>query len=191
MLGSVSFSKTKSLVLCLVVLMGTAGLPAFGKVFYSKTEAIELAFPDADRTERLNFVLTDAQVEAVQKLARTKLEKKIIAFHRGWKADELQGYALIDIHTVRTFSEALLVVLDATGMVQTVRTLAFHEPEDYLPPQRWLDQFKEKALSPELRLKGEIHGIAGATLSARAVTGSVRLTLALYEVLIRQAQPKE
>ena len=46
-----------------------------------------------------------------------------------------------------------------------------------------------RGLDAQLSLKGEIHGIAGATLSSRAVTRGVRRALAAYQVLI--ADPTE
>ena len=70
--------------------------------------------------------------------------------------------------------------------MRSLRVLAFYEPEEYLPTDRWLHQFDRKMLTERLALHGEIHGIAGATLSARAVTSGVRRALALYEVLLRQ-----
>jgi Na+-translocating ferredoxin:NAD+ oxidoreductase RnfG subunit len=64
--------------------------------------------------------------------------------------------------------------------------LAFHEPEDYLPPERWLRQFEEKSLGPGVQLRRDIHGISGATLSSQAVTNAVRLSLALFQLLIQE-----
>ena len=96
----------------------------------------------------------------------------------------MTGYAFIDLHTVRTLPEAFLVVLSPEGVVRTLRVLAFHEPVDYLPSARWYAQFDHKALRDSLRVGGDIHGIVGATLSARATTRGVRRALAFYEVLV-------
>jgi hypothetical protein len=64
--------------------------------------------------------------------------------------------------------------------------LAFYEPEEYLPAERWLRQFDQKALSPDLQLRRDIHGIAGATLTSHAVTSGVRKVLAFFRVLIHE-----
>jgi Na+-translocating ferredoxin:NAD+ oxidoreductase RnfG subunit len=69
--------------------------------------------------------------------------------------------------------------------VRTLRVLAFHEPLDYLPNERWYAQFDRKSLAEPLRVGGDVHGIVGATLSARATTRGVRRALALYEVLVQ------
>ena len=69
--------------------------------------------------------------------------------------------------------------------MRSLRVLAFHEPLDYLPADRWYAQFGDKSLSESLRLGGDVHGVVGATLSARATTRGVRRVLAYYEVLIQ------
>ena len=61
--------------------------------------------------------------------------------------------------------------------------LSFNEPEDYLPPPRWLDQFDGKALSKDLKPGLAVPNLSGATLTARAVSAAVRRTLALHAFL--------
>jgi len=159
---------------------------ARGDVFASANEALAAAFPGA-RIEERAVLLSDAQVHAVEQRAQAKLESRIATLHTAWQGDRVLGYAFIDVHQVRTQPEALLVVISPDGRVVQTRMLAFHEPQDYLPPARWLKQFEQRELTPELRVGGTVHGIAGATLSTRAVTNSVRRALALYEVLAAPA----
>jgi len=170
----------------LAILLSAAALalPAAAGVYHSQQEALELAFPDATRVEKKTHVLDDAQTQAVEDLARSKLESRLVSLYTGWNEGELLGYAIIDIHTIRTQPEAFMVVVDPAGTVRSLRVLAFYEPEDYLPPPRWLRQFESKKLDERLHLRADIHGIAGSTLSARAVTNGVRRALALIEVLV-------
>lgn len=163
------------------------GLPGTvrAKAFLSRTEAIEQAFPDADRVETRNYVLDDEQARAVEARAHAPLPSRLVTLYTGWKQGEVVGFAMIDVHTVRTMPEAFLVVISPEGEVRTLRMLAFYEPQEYLPPDRWLAQFDQQRLGRELQIHGRIHGIAGSTLSARAVTGGVRRALALYEVLVQ------
>jgi hypothetical protein len=162
-----------------------AGAPAAAKVFVSQSEALAAAFPDADRIEDETYVLTDAQAERIGAIAQAPLESKLVKIHRGVRGGEVLGYAVIDVHNVRTMPEAFMVVLTPEGSVRSVRVLAFHEPLDYLPTQRWYAQFEGKSLASALRIGGDIHGVVGATLSARATTRGVRRALAYYRVLIR------
>ena len=88
---------------------------------------------------------------------------------------------------MRTLPEAFLIVLSPEGAVRMLRVLAFHEPLEYKPSDRWYDQFEDKSLAEPLRLGADVHGVVGATLSARATTRGVRRALALYEVVVQNA----
>jgi hypothetical protein len=179
--------RSKRFVLALALALAAA--PAGGEVYLSQREALALAFPGADRIEKETTLLDDAQAAAVEKLSGAELESRLVTLHHGYRGDELLGHALIDVHTVRTLPEAFLVVLTPDGRVGNLRILAFYEPSEYKPPDRFLAQFDARTLDPELRLGGAIHGIAGSSLSARAVTTGVRRSLALYQVLVRTGGP--
>jgi Na+-translocating ferredoxin:NAD+ oxidoreductase RnfG subunit len=163
---------------------------ASGEVFASANEAIAEAFPGA-RIEKRAVLLNDAQAREVEQRALAKLESRIATLYTAWRDGRVLGYAFIDVHQVRTLPEALLVVISPDGRVAQTRMLAFHEPHDYLPSERWLKQFERGELGPELRVGGAVHGIAGATLSTRAVTNSVRRALALYAVLVAPSTAPE
>jgi hypothetical protein len=175
----------RSLGLAALLAAVCSGGGADAKVFHSRSEALDLAFPQADRVEGHTYALDDDQVARVEALARCPMDTKLVKLYTGWKGGEVVGYAFIDLHTVRTLPEAFLVVLDPEGSVRTLRVLAFHEPLDYLPHERWYAQFDRKSLAEPLRVGGDVHGIVGATLSARATTRGVRRALALYEVLVQ------
>ncbi len=179
---------TRALGLAVLLAAVCSGGGADAKVFYSRSEALDLAFPQADRVEGHTYALDDDQVARVETLARCPMDTKLVKMYTGWKGGEVVGYAFIDLHTVRTLPEAFLVVLDPEGAVRTLRVLAFHEPLDYLPAGRWYQQFERKSIDDPLRLGRDIHGILGATLSARAVSASVRRVLAFYEVLVRNGE---
>lgn len=171
--------------LVLLALVGAAA-PAGAQVFMTKEEALAWAFPGADRVDSESFVLTDDQVARVEARSRSKVASKLVTLYTGVKDGAPLGYAFIDVHTVRTLPEAFLVVLSPEGEVRRLRVLAFHEPREYMPPDRWLEQFEGKDGGAPLRLQRDIHGIAGATLSSQAVTGGIRRALALHEILVRQ-----
>ncbi len=178
--------RSRRIFLALLCLL-TVAAPASAEVFLSQREALALAFPGADRIEKQSTLLDDAQARTVERLSGAQLESRLVTLHAGWRGDELLGYALIDLHTVRTLPEAFLIVLSPEGRVTSLRLLAFYEPSEYKPSERFLAQFDARSLGPELRLGGAIHGIAGSSLSSRAVTTGVRRSLALYQVLVRGA----
>jgi hypothetical protein len=156
---------------------------AAGAVFHSRDEIADLAFPDCDRVETRDVFLSPEQRERIERAAGSALDGSFITIYEGYSSDRLVGYAMLDSHLVRTLPETLLVVLDASGAVAATYVMAFHEPPDYLPGDRWLGLLQEKRLSDDLRVGRSIVGITGATLTARAVVASVRRSLAIYEVL--------
>jgi hypothetical protein len=157
---------------------------ATGAVFHSRSEIADLAFPDCDHVETRDVFLSPEQRERIEHAAGSALDGALITIYEGYSGDRLVGYAMLDSHLVRTLPETLLVVLDASGSVEATYVMAFHEPPDYLPGDRWLRLFHDRRLSDDLRVGRAIVGITGATLSARAVVGSVRRSLAIYEVLL-------
>lgn len=167
-----------------LLLLGPA--VAYPKVFYAKDEALKLAFPDADQIEMRTLIMEDPELKKAQQMARTRIDSKIFTFYVGKKKGAITGYAAIDTHIVRTLPETFMVVLSPEGRVRTVVVLAFHEPQEYLPSERWLDQFRDKKLSTDLWVGRDVAGIAGSTLSSQAITQGVRKVLALFEILIKE-----
>jgi len=163
-------------------------ISSFSKVFYAKDEALKVAFPEADRVEMRTFILKNAEIQRAEQLARARIESKLFTFYVGKKAGAVIGYAAIDTHTVRTLPETFMVVLSPEGRVRTALILAFHEPLEYLPTERWYEQFAQKSLADALRVGGDVHGIVGATLSAQATARGVRRALALHAVLVEKGR---
>ncbi len=159
--------------------------PTPAEVFLSRAEALAWAFPDADAVEPRTHILTDAQVDRVQALSGARPDSKLVTVYTARRGDRVTGHAFLEVNTVRTHPEAFLVVLSPEGRVERLRMLAFHEPLEYLPPPRWLAQFEGVDERAPLRVSRDIHGIAGSTLSAHAVTGGVRRALALHRILVR------
>lgn len=164
------------------LLFGSAST-ATAKVLHSREGAFKLAFPRAEKVERKHVYLSASQLAAIEKLCRCKQKSKLMTVYIGKRGQQTLGYAYIDTHVVRTLPETFMVVLDPAGKVEGVHILAFHEPPEYMPRPRWLAQFKGRAGGAKLRVQGGIAGIAGATLSAHAVTRATRRILAVHQMI--------
>jgi hypothetical protein len=77
-----------------------------------------------------------------------------------------------------------MIVLTAEGELRNVYTLAFHEPPEYQPPERWFNQLYKRSLA-EMDFNKGVDGITGATLSTRAAISSIRKVMAIYQVMIK------
>ncbi len=171
-----------SFILFLLLLCVTN--PGFAKIFYSKNEAMELAFGKSAQVEMLSLYPDDQQTSKIQEIAKVKLESGLFTFYVGKDKSNLLGYAAIETVTVRTKPETLMLVLTAEGELRSVYTLAFHEPPEYQPPDRWFNQLYKRPLA-ELDFNKGVDGITGATLSTRAAISSIRKVIAIYQVMIK------
>ncbi len=176
-------------------MIGLAILPAptaapEAKVFLSQAEALALAFGDPASAERRTGYLTDGQVDRIRESAGSEPTSRVVVYYVGGGDPERPVTAFFDTHLVRTFPETVMIVVEAWGAVRRVDILSFDEPEDYLPSRRWLDQFGGRELDDELSTRRGIRGVTGATLSSRAITETVRRTLALHAILEDRGQAR-
>jgi transcriptional regulator of nitric oxide reductase len=172
-----------TLVILAFALVGLS-LPAGAKVFHSQKAGLELAFPSADRIDSETHILSSPEAEAIEDLSKSRLETRLVTIHTAWEGDKMLGYAHIESHTVRTKPEGFMVVLSSEGKVKEVKVLAFWEPLDYLPTNRWYTQFTGMGRQDRVRVGRDVDAISGATLSARAASAGVRRMLAYYQVLL-------
>jgi Na+-translocating ferredoxin:NAD+ oxidoreductase RnfG subunit len=154
------------------------------QVFYSKTEALELAFGKST-VENLSLFPEETDVAKIQSLAKTKLESGLFTFYVGKENGKVLGYAAIESETVRTKPETVMILLTPDGELKSVTMLAFHEPPEYMPPERWFESLAKRPLS-EMDFSKGIDGISGATLSTRSALRSVRKVMAIYQVMVKK-----
>ena len=157
---------------------------AHARVFMTQLQALAGAFPAGTKVTRQALFLTPEQVKAAKKESGVDFTDRMIVRYAGSNAaGVLQGYAYFDTHRVRTLPETVMVVVNANGTVEKIEILSFDEPPDYLPKQRWIDQFKGRKLNDDLSLKRAIRPMSGASLTGHAIVNSSRKVLALHQVL--------
>ncbi len=149
----------------------------------TQQQALAQAFPGA-RIERRAFVLTEAQIATLEQRAKAKAKSRLVNAYVAWRGDTLVGTAFFDSRIVRTMPGVFMISVGPDTTVQRVDVLAFHEPPDYRPTPRWLDQFRNQSLGDRLWPDRDIRMLSGATLTTRSVTESTRLALACYEILV-------
>lgn len=164
------------------LLIGFALTSLQGQVYLTKDEALRLYFPEEKNMTRKTLFLSDEQVQQIQNRARAKVESKILTYYE-YCDGNIRNIAFFETQTVRTHPATYMIVLNSDGSVEGVEMLAFFEPEDYLPPKNWLAQFNRKTLNDDIHTKRGIPNVAGATLSAQAVTESVRKYMTIFELL--------
>jgi hypothetical protein len=167
------------------VLAATVAMPASAGVILSEKEALARAFPGQQPKRRVLYLRAE-QVSAVQKAARSKLPSAVVTVFEAWDGGRCTGRAYLDTHVVRTMPETVLTVLEPDGRLRMALVLAFHEPTDYLPRERWLETLEGRALDDDLWPGRGVRRVTGATLSAQAMTDAVRRAMALDALVVRR-----
>lgn len=148
----------------------------------TREEALALAYPGASFSPERVFLTEDQQKRAAA-ASGVPVPSPLVARYIARDAAAIVGRAYVDTHTIRTKKETLLISLDADGKVKRIDATAFLEPPEYQAPPPFLHQFTGRALSDDLRLQRAIRPVAGATLTANAVTDAVRRAMAIDTVL--------
>ncbi|GMR05292.1 MAG: FMN-binding protein [Thermodesulfobacteriota bacterium] len=159
-------------------------VPSDAKVFSTKDDALKRAFPDAVMIERKTLFLSKEDVRRIEGLSGRRVDSRLFTYYEAVGPDGTSGYAVIQGHVVRTKSMVYMAVISPAGEIDHIDILAFHEPEEYMPSRRWLDQFRGRRLSERLRINSEIQAITGASLSSYAITGEARKALAILELKV-------
>jgi len=154
----------------------------------TKEQALnEVAFPDADEIERHTLFLEPEQQQALSDAARSEFDSRLLTVYAGQRDGEVVGYAFIDSAVVRTKLATTLVVLGTDGSIREARVLAWQEPPEYQPAQRWLDRFLGRRLDGSAFHVGrDVDAISGATLSVQMFTSHVRRALAVHELIVER-----
>ena len=162
----------------------TALSTSFATIFYSKNEAMELAFGKGAQVEQLSLFPDENEAAKIEQDSKVKLDSGLFTFYVGKDQGKILGYAAIETSTVRTKPETLMIVLTPDGELSKVVTLAFHEPPEYQPPERWFEQLYKRPLA-EMDFNKGVDGISGATLSTRSALNSIRKVMAIYLVMVK------
>lgn len=169
-----------------VILLTGVTAPA-ARVYLTQAEALSIAFPPPHEVERRTLYLSEDQVVRTATLAGGPVESRVVPYYVGRRGGGIAGYAYFDTHLVRTLPETVMMVVEPGGTIRRIDILSFEEPPDYLPGDRWLQQFPGRELGPGLALNQEIRALTGATLSSRAITQATRRILALHRLWVAPA----
>jgi hypothetical protein len=147
--------------------------------------AIRAIFPEAEGLQATDVLLTDDMVRRIESLARARVKERLVTFYTARRGGSVAGYAVIHSHVVRTKRETLSIAFEPDGRIRRIQVLAFLEPEEYRPSERWLAQLEGKGISDRLAVGQDLAPITGATLTARGIAEESRWLLrALREAIL-------
>ena len=165
-----------------LLVTGVAG----AKTLMSKEKALDWAFPEADRVSKEVLYFSEAETKRVEELANAAMDSRLFTVYEAYRAGEISAYGFIDTRTVRSKPTTFMVVLDPDGSVRSTRILAWQEPPEYQPPERWLAQFEDRGLGDDTRLGGAITAMSGASYTSSTLTDGLRRVLAIHRVKLAE-----
>jgi electron transport complex protein RnfG len=170
-------------LLLLFLLLWNVG---YSQVFYAQDEAIGRAFPGAGEVNRKNIVITSSRATVLSERYKAPVNPGISSYFEGLKEDgTLLGYAFIDSGVVRTHNGVFMVVMLPDGTLRDVFVLAFNEPPEYLPNEKWLGLLQGKALSEAPVVGKNVPPIMGSTLTVNAITRSIRRVQGIFKEFLK------
>src|SRR5262249_32121861 len=134
---------------------------AQAKAFQTQQQAIHSAFP-SHQVGRITVFLTQEQIERIEKLARVKVDSRIVIYYVARGASGVEGVAFFDRQVGRTMPVTYAAFVKPPGEPDPLDILSFDEPDDYLPPLRWLQLYRNRALNDDLAIGHAIPRITGA-----------------------------
>jgi len=170
------------------VLIGMAAVSIPAGPLPGGEAAVRMLLPGCSY-ERETRLLTEEELAACAAAAGQESVGALVTRYVARKDGRVAGYAYLDKHRVRTLPQTLMVALDADGVLLGIQVLAFREPAEYMPREGWMEQFKGKTAEDEIRMKKNIDGMTGATLTARAVTQCARRVMTVHQVLEQKREP--
>ena len=147
----------------------------------TKKEALEVAFPGADKIKKDRVWLTKEQILAIEEINMFKLVENRFTFYQGIKNGKPMGAMLIDNIIGKSFPITFMTVLNTDGTVRDVEIMIYRESQGWeVKYDSFLRQFFGKNSTSDRR---KILTITGATLSVNAIKLGVYKAMAAYEVL--------
>lgn len=152
----------------------------YSQVFYAQDEAVQRAFPDATSVNRKNLVITSDKAKVLSDRCKATVPSGIVSYFEGFKNDALLGYAFIDSGVIRTHNGVFMVVMLPDGTLKDVFILAFNEPPEYMPTEKWLGTLHGKSVSEAPVIGKSVPPVMGSTLTVNAITSSIRRVQGIF-----------
>lgn len=159
-------------------------LPLLAKVLVSPVDVMKSSFPSSE-IHKKNILLKAQEFKNIQTVAKVKMRSKIFKVFTAKESEETLAYGILINRKVRSKNAVVLYVISPDSLLKSIEIIAFNEPLEYMPSQKWEEQFQAVSTQKNLHLGQDIVTITGATLSARTITDGSRLAFAFYNEILK------
>jgi Na+-translocating ferredoxin:NAD+ oxidoreductase RnfG subunit len=163
---------------------------AYAVVLSTVEEALKTLLPNAQETKEEIKILTDQQKKDIEKKAKIKFDPKLdkeFHFFIGTSNGQIVGYAVKDTVKGKWGPIHYMLSLDPNGKIMDAMVLQYKEKRGRpVAKRRFLDQFVGKTVNDKIKLKKDIRGVSGATISSRGMTNGIRKLVYVFEELYKK-----
>lgn len=163
----------------------------YARVLTTVEEALKSLLPDAQEIKEETIVLTDEQKQSVSEKAGVKFDPafdKEFQTFIGMSNGVVAGYAIKNAVKGKHGLIHYMVAMDPDGKITKVMVLEYSEKRGKpIAKNRFLKQFKGKTIGDRIKLKKDIRGVTGASISSRGMTKGIRkLVHVINEIYVKQ-----
>ncbi len=176
----------KRFTLMIIFTLGAA-TAASGAHLISADKALKKIYRKATRFDSEPLNLTAEQMDRLADAAHitfgTAHAPRLVKY-TAYRGEELLGIAYEDTVVGKWGPIHYLVGLDNDGQVIEVIVLDYHEIRGKpAAKRRFLKQYKGKDRGDPIRLRKDIDGVTGATITSRSLTDGVRKAVHAFDIL--------
>lgn len=158
----------------------------FADHLISVEKALKKIYRKATQFKEHYINLTEDQVDQIATQARINFagshSPRLIKYS-AFANDQLIGVAYEDTVIGKWGPIHYLVGLDLEGNIIEVKILDYLEIRGKpIAKRRFLKQYRKKSINSPLRLRKDIDGVTGATISSRSLTDGVRKILIIHSI---------
>jgi len=164
----------------------TAPMIAQAKIYMSAEQVQKILLPKKMLTKSPVIITDDLQ----EKMRTASSIRYPFKGERIWKAADGSWLVVDEVigkHEMITYA----VALSPNGSVLGIEILEYVESYGYeVAEPDWRKQFVGKTVSDPIKLNQDIQNIGGATLSCKHITDGVKRVTTLYDLALKNANPK-
>lgn len=181
---SAQFKKYFSFAMCFGISAFVLSL-AYGSVLMTIEDAVKSAVPGTQAVEKKVITLTEEQKSKIKSAARVSFPRQSgddVTVFIVKSGNETLGYIFEDTVFGKWGPIHYILALNPKGEIINVIVLDYHERRGKpVSKSSFLNQFFGKTIHDPVKLRRDINGVTGATISSRAMTDGIRKLLYLFE----------
>lgn len=162
----------------------------YADTFYSAEEALKIILSKAQNVKEETKALTPEQKQSIAAAANINFDSELdkeYKFYTGEADGQIIGYAVEDTVKGKWGPIHYMLALDKEGKVSDVIVLELKERRGRpVKERKFLDQFLGKTKADPIRLKKDIKGVSGATISSTGMSNGVRKIVYVFNELYKK-----